>query len=100
MPPETAAVEPLTVFGPIIGLVAFVALVGFVILIVTRARNLARVIKSDPSRLMYDADPAPTAESAERSTESRLATLDTLLMQGRITPDEYKAARAKVLGEV
>ena len=27
------------------------------------------------------------------------ATLDTLLMQGRITPDEYKAARAKVLGE-
>jgi len=99
MPPETSAADPMAAFAATIGLISILAVIGFVALIVSRARKLSRILKSSPRVLSFDADPTPSAGPDERSTEFRLATLDTLMMQGRITPDEYREARAKVLGE-
>ncbi|TBN56768.1 hypothetical protein EYE40_04775 [Glaciihabitans arcticus] len=102
MPPETPAADPTSAIAAIIGVIALIAVFGFVLLIVGRARNLRRVMKSRPTMPMFDADlpPSRPQERPERSTEFRLATLDNLMMQGKITADEYKEARAKVLGDV
>ena len=87
-------------FGMIFLVVAVLGIAGFTVIIVSRARKLARVLKSSSNRLMFDGDlPTAEAQPTSSSTDSRLATLDALMMQGKITADEYSEARAKVLGE-
>ena len=41
-----------------------------------------------------------TAMAAARGTEARLATLESLNKQGLLTPEEYEAKRAEILGEL
>ncbi len=38
--------------------------------------------------------------AAARGTEARLATLESLNKQGLLTPEEYEAKRAEILGEL
>jgi len=100
MPVDDSALALTNSFGTIFLVVAVLGLTGFVIVIVSRARKLARVMKSSSSRMILDDELPGETESTARGTDSRLATLDTLMMQGKITPDEYRDARAKVLGEL
>jgi len=107
-----ATLDPLdgapTGFRLFFGAVVVLIVLGFVVLLVTAAYRVraARRAGLDPvaadiqlaGQLRKSALLAPAGQ--EKTTEQRLAELDTLHRSGAITEDERDAQRARILSEL
>ncbi|MCS5734683.1 hypothetical protein [Herbiconiux daphne] len=94
----------VSLFPILFVVVAAIIAVVFVVVIVSVVANARRVRRSGHNPLTLQADLATKlldsdALSAERSTEERLGELDRLRASAAISPDEYQAARARVLAQ-
>jgi len=92
-------------FEGLFGLMVALVVIGGIVTLFIKARNVSRVIQSgnDPTTLETDlAIKAMNSQSLapDRSIGERLEELERLLSSGTISQAEYDAARAKVLGDL
>ena len=97
-------------FEALFGLAVVVVVIGLIVTLVLKVRNVSKVIDSgnDPTtfqtdlaiRAMKSEALAPERSTPEKTTAERLRELDALLADGTITADEHAAARIRVLGDV
>ena len=98
-------------FGGLFGVVIALIVIGGIVSLVIKARNVGRVIQSGNDPTTFETDLAIKAmnsqsfaprepEKPQKATAERLRELDALLADGTITSEEHAAARAKVLGDV
>ena len=97
-------------FEALFGLAVVVVVIGLIVTLVLKVRNVSKVIDSgnDPTtfqtdlaiRAMKSEALAPERNTPEKTTAERLRELDALLADGTITADEHAAARIRVLGDV
>ncbi len=99
MTQQPAGLDALFTIVPLIIAVGFVVVIGTAIYRFVAARragfdpiagDIQLAAKARDSQLL----------AAERTTDERLAEVDGLLAAGRISPEEHKAARARILGDV
>ncbi len=99
MQPSSGAFDAMFTIVPVIIVLGFVFVIGSMIYRFFAARregfdplaaDIQMAAKARDSKLLAE----------DRTVDERLAEVDGLLAAGRISPDEHKAARLKILGDI